>query len=772
MGYQATQIEMSYEYTQLLPQNDPAFVDYNKFRQLFGEEGNLITIGIEDEKFFELNHFKNWQKLCSDLSEVEGVEGLLSVPNTYNLAKDTAQKAFKIRKIFPETVTTQAELDSLSAIFKGLPFYRKTVYNEETKTYLLVITVNKDRMVSKDRERLVLDIRNTCVNFEKEQNLKLHYSGLPYIRVMNSITIKKEIYIFIVLALVICITILFVFLRSVRSVIAPVLIVLIGVVWSMGMLSLFDYKITILSGMIPPLIIIIGISNSIYMLNKFHHEFMNHGNKIKALQRAIIKIGSATFMTDLTAAIGFGTFIIVKNDMLKQFGVIASINIIGLFLLSLVLIPIIFSFVNPPSSKHIKHLKGRFVSGIIERIIIITGHHRRAVYICTIIILGIGIYGATLIKTSGFMVDDIPKKDPIYKDLKFFEENFDGLMPLEIIVDTKKSNGVMQLSTFNKIDQLEKSLEEMPELSPSLSLLNLLKFSKQAFYNGKESYYQLPNNREKDFILSYASKGEENSKLLHSFLDSTRQITRISVRMKDVGTKKMGELYQSFNTKVDSIFPPENYDVTITGSSVIFFKGTEYLLNGLFSSLALALFLIALFMTMMFSSWRMVVVSLVPNIIPLVVTAAVMGFAGIPIKASTILVFNVAFGIAVDSTIQYLNKYRQELKVTNWDIRKSVVLALRETGVGMIYTSVVLFFGFGIFSISNFGGTMAMGILVSLTLLVAITSNLILLPSLLSSLERLTTTQAFKEPLLHIYDEEDDIELDELKIPTATKEEE
>ncbi|NQU84129.1 MAG: MMPL family transporter, partial [Mariniphaga sp.] len=347
---------------------------------------------------------------------------------------------------------------------------------------------------------------------------------------------------------------------------------------------------------------------------------------------------------------------------------------------------------------------------------------------------------------------------------KFFENNFDGLMPLEIIIDTKKPKGAMQLSTFNKINQLENELAGVEELSQPMSLLNLFKFSKQAFYNGKETYYRLPNNREKDFILSYVSKGEDNMDLLHSFIDSTQQITRVSIRMKDVGTKKMEGLYKNFSTKIDSIFLPDKYDVTITGSSVIHFMGTQYLLKNLFISLTLAILLISVFMAIMFSSWRMVIMSLTPNLLPLVFTAAIMGFADIPIKASTILVFSIAFGISVDNTIHFLAKYRQELKVTNWDIRKSVILALRETGVSMMYTSVVLFFGFGIFSISNFGGTVAMGILVSLTLLVAVTSNLILLPSLLSGLERITTTQMFEEPLLHIYDEEEDIELEELKI--------
>ena len=362
------------------------------------------------------------------------------------------------------------------------------------------------------------------------------------------------------------------------------------------------------------------------------------------------------------------------------------------------------------------------------------------------------------------MVDDIPESDPVYVDLKFFEENFHGLMPLEIMVDTKKPQGVMQLTTFRKIDQLEKRLEAYPELSRPTSLLDLLKFSKQAFYNGFERYYSLPNNREKNFILQYASTGEQNANLLHAFVDSTRQRTRISIRVKDVGTKRMKELYAGFMSDIDSVFTSDKYDIIVTGSSITSFRGTQYLLKNLFTSLGLAILLISAFMAIMFSSWRMVIMSLTPNVVPLIFTAAVMGFTGIPIKASTILVFSIAFGISVDNTIHFLAKYRQELNHTNWDIRESVVLALKETGVSMIYTSVVLFFGFGIFSISNFGGTQAMGILVSLTLLVAVTSNLILLPSLLSGLERLTTTEAFKEPLLHIYDEEEDIELDDLEI--------
>ena len=768
-GYHAMRVEMSYSYSSMLPKKDKAYEDYQNFVKVFGEEGNLIIVGTQDSSFFQLEKFNKWRALCNNLSEIDGVDNLLSVSNTYNLIKNKEKKKFEVRKIFPDTIATQEELDKYAKEFKSLPFYNGLVYNDKTATYLLAITVNSAKMKTKSREKMVLSIEQLCRQFEKDENVKLHYSGLPFIKVVNAIKIRSELYLFSILALAICIVVLFIFFRSFKAVFFPVLIVLIGVIWALGMLHLFGFKITILSGMIPPLLIVIGIPNSIYMLNKFHHEYVSHGNKIKALQRVIIKIGNATFLTNLTTASGFATFIIVKSDILKQFGIVASLNILGLFVLSLLLIPIIFSFIEPPSSRHVKHLDDKFVSGIIERLMKITQNNRKAVYITTVIILGIGIYGITLVKSSGYMLDDIPEDDPVYMDLKFFEKNFDGLMPLEIMIDTKKPGGAMQLSTFRKIDQLERKLANYSELSPPTSLLNLLKFSKQAFYNGHEKYYSLPNNREKNFILQYAASGEKNKEMLHAFIDSTRQITRISIRIKDVGTTRMEELYADFNRDIDSVFTADKYNVTVTGSSITAFKGTQYLLKNLFTSLILAILLISAFMAAMFSSWRMVIMSLTPNVIPLVFTAAIMGFADIPIKASTILVFSIAFGISVDNTIHFLAKYRQELAATNWDIKKSVIHALKETGVSMIYTSIVLFFGFGIFTLSTFGGTQALGVLVSLTLLVAVLSNLILLPSLLLTLDRITTTKSFKEPLLNIYDEEEDIELDELEIQDIKK---
>jgi hypothetical protein len=335
-------------------------------------------------------------------------------------------------------------------------------------------------------------------------------------------------------------------------------------------------------------------------------------------------------------------------------------------------------------------------------------------------------------------------------------------MPLEIVIDTQKPNGVLRGATLKKMDQLERELSSMDEISQPLSLIQVVKFARQAFYNGNEKYYSIPSEMDRNFILSYVSKGGKGqSDLVKTFIDSTRQKARLSFRMKDVGTTHMVELDQKIRAQVDSVFSSEHYKVTITGASVVFFKGTSYLISNLIFSVLLAIFLIALFMALMFRSKRMVIVSLLPNLIPLILTAALMGYFGIPIKPSTILVFSIAFGISVDGTIHFLAKYRQELGETNWSIKAAVVLAMKETGVSMIYTAIILFLGFGIFSTSHFGGTVALGSLVAFTLLVALFSNLILLPSVLLTMEKRITNKSFSEPLLQIYDETEDVDNEE-----------
>ncbi|MFV0554080.1 MAG: efflux RND transporter permease subunit [Mangrovibacterium sp.] len=768
MGYHATKVEMSYEYAALLPEEDPAYVDYERFVEQFGGTQDLIVVGVQDSAFFQMENIQAWQALSRQLKEIPGVESVISATSSINLIKDAQNKVFLTLPVFPDTLTSQAQLDSCAAVFHSLPIYRNLLHNPKENAYVMGVVVSKDMMATKSRDNMVLNIKKHCEEYGAQTNHHIRYSGLPYVRVISAIKIKKEIFLFSALALLLCIVILYLFFRSFKAVIIPSVIVLFGVTWALGTMGILGYKITLLTGMLPSLLIVIGIPNSIYMLNKYHYEYRSHGNKVKALQRVIMKIGNATFLTNLTTASGFATFLITNSNILREFGLVASVNILALFLLSLIMIPSIFSFLAPPEERHVKHLDNKGVQGIIRNLVKLTSKHIKFIYAGAAAVVCIGIWGITQMTSTGYMVDDIPEKDPIYQDLKFFERNVEGVMPLEIVVDAGKPGRAMNLTTLRLVDQLEDTLANYEELSGSLSVLNGLKFARQAFYNGGEEYYKIPTSSEMSFLMRYAQNSTEGTgfgmESLNSLMDSTQQITRVSVRVKDVGTDRMDSLYHAFQHDVQEIFP-ESYNVTVTGTSVTFFKGTQYLVQNLFSSLALAIVLISLFMAAMFRSWRMVIFSLIPNILPLIFTAAIMGFAGISIKASTILVFSIAFGISVDNTIHFLAKYRQELAHNNSNIQKAVMAALNETGVSMLYTFVVLFCGFGIYSLSQFGGTAALGTLVSLTLLVAISANLILLPSLLIGLERLTTRRFEKEKtMIEIYPEDNDIQVEDLKM--------
>jgi predicted RND superfamily exporter protein len=538
----------------------------------------------------------------------------------------------------------------------------------------------------------------------------------------------------------------------------------IGVVWSFGTLGILGYEITILTALIPPLLIVIGVPNCIFLINKYHNEFREHGNKSRSLVQMIRRVGNITILTNTTTALGFATFILTSSKDLRQFGLVASINIFAVFILSLLLIPIVFSYLNPPKKRHVSHLDRKWLNKLIDKITYFVTEKRTIVYSATIVIVSIAIFGLFQMRIAGNITDDMPQESTLYKDIKFFEKHYSSVMPFEIIIDTHRKNGITKLSTLKRIDKLTDSLMLYDDLSRPLSIIDPIKYSKQAIYNGEQQFYTLPNSQEKRWLLDYNLNSESPSEWMDALVDENQQIGRVSLYVTDIGTSRMKELKEELRLKIDQIFNPEKYKVILTGTSVVFLEGTTYLVKNLFISLFLAVLLISIFMAWMFNSFRMVVVSLIPNLIPLLITASIMGYFGISIKPSTILVFSIAFGISVDDTIHFLAKYRQELKYRNNNIKDSVVAAIKETGVSMFYTSIVLFFGFFIFIASQFGGTLALGLLVSITLLIALLSNLVVLPAMLLSLEKSLIEEAISDPLLDVFDEEEDIELKELTL--------
>ncbi|MGQ3677242.1 efflux RND transporter permease subunit [Tenacibaculum discolor] len=739
-GLLVTQMKyMRFSYTEanLLPTDHEVNIQYNKFLEIFGEEGNLIILGVKDSTIFTPAKFNAWNKLVKDLDSLPQVDFTVSVADVQQLKADRKKRKFVVEPLFEKAPSTDEEIKNIKKqLFEKLPFYNNLLYNDKG-TLQTAIYLNKDIVNTPIRKDFVFDVLiPTIKSFEKDNKIDVRVSGMPYIRTLNSQNITDEMGIFVIGALLITAIIFFFFFRSFRATFITLLVVSIGVTWAFGFMGLFRYEITVLSALIPPLIIVIGVPNAVFLINKYQQEVKKHGNQAKSLQRVISKVGNATLMTNITTASGFATFIFVKSRLMREFGVLASVNIISIFILALLIIPIIYSFMPLPEKKHLNHLEKKWMGNVVSWMERMVKKQRIAIYITTVSIIIFSMIGLYMIRVSGSLIEDMPKGKQFYKDIKFFEYEFGGIMPLEILIDTKREKGVMKLSTLKKMEKLNETIETFPELSKPISVTNLVKYSKQAYYNGNPKYYQLPTSQEKSYIFSYTKNSDSNSGMLKNFVDSTGRYARITTFMKDIGTDKMDIIQERLQAVINKQFPDEKFDVSLTGKALVFLKGTNYLIKNLVISLSLAIILISIFMAWMFRSPQMILISLIPNMLPLLITGGLMGFFDIPIKPSTILVFSIAFGISVDDTIHFLAKYRQELLANNWKVKSAVYSALRETGVSMFYTSIVLFFGFLVFTVSSFGGTIALGGLVSITLLLAMVSNLLLLPSLLLSFEK------------------------------------
>ncbi|MDP4290621.1 MAG: MMPL family transporter [Bacteroidota bacterium] len=753
MGYKASKVQLSYEMMRMLPEKDTTYQSYVHFKQRFGEDGNVMVVGVTNPSIFKLDEFNAWYDLSNNIRKLDGIKEVVSLTRALDFGKDTVKHQFTFGPLVKKRPSSQIEVDSIRNRFLRMPFYQGLLYNSKTNACLMTITLDRKKLNDKSRITLVSEVKNLVEQYKQNRKITVHYSGLPYIRTVTTKMVKDELMLFIMLSMIVAALIMFIFFRSIKVVLTSLLVVGISITWVLGITSMFGYKITILTGVIPSLIVIIAIENCIYILNKYHWEYVSHGNKILALSRTIERIGFASLMTNTATAMGFAAFILVQNKMLSEFGVVTSVSIILEYLLTITLFPIFFSFMKPPSERHTKHLDSKLFGGITNKLVVIITHHRPKVYIASGVIILISILGLLMMKTSGKVVDDLSKKDPIYLDLRYFETNFGGVMPFEISIDTHKKNGVLKMSTIERIDELQQYIRKFPEFTKPLSLAEGIKFARQTFYSGDSSQYAIPGSQEMAFIFSYLPKTKgKGGDLLKSFIDSTKRYTRVSFQMKDMGTKEMEALLNKVKPGVDSIFEPDRYTVNITGNSVVYAEGTNFLIHNLFESVGYAVILISLLMSLMFRSVRMIMISMVPNLIPLLVTAAIMGFSGIPLKPSTLIVFSIALGISVDNAIQYLARYRHGLKISNHDIGKSAVGALREASFSMIYTSIVLVLGFSVFTISNFGGTQALGFLISTTLFVAMFFNLVVLPSLLMTLDKYAVTKAFiEEPVVEMY---------------------
>ena len=748
MSFEAFRAKMTFNGSKVLPITDSAYIRYNQFKKTFGQDATVMVLGIKPPDIFNKDLFNDWYQLNKQIQQIKGIKAVVSVTTLYKLDKDTLQHHFVLKPLVTQPLTSAGAANSVKQQILNLPFYKGLVLSEDKSSTLMAITFDGNIVNTPARVPILNQVTALAKQFQDKHHITVYTSGLPLIRTIVGNLVSHEFFLFLSLSLAITALILLLFFRSGFAVVFPLIVVLLGVLWSMGILVLAHYEISILTGIVPPLVVIIGIPNSIFILNKYYHEYGNTGNKPEALHTVIEKAGITTFIANVTTAIGFGVLCFTNSQLLTEFGLVASLSIMATFALSLILIPIIFSYLPDPKPKQTGIKDRKLLQQLLTKIDSLVHNHRTVIYVTTILLVIVCFYGLIKINVNGFVVDDLPNNSSTLINMKFFEKNFKGVIPLEVSVDTKRKNGLINLPVIKKIEKLQKLISSYPEFSRALSLIEVLKFSTQAFYGGDSRYYRLPEGFEQGFILNYAGNSGKSNEVLRNYADSNKQVARVSFQMVDAGSKRMNVVMAELQPRIDSIFNPQKYHVELTGSSIIFLKGANYLVKNLYESLEWAILLIAGVMWILFRGVKMIAISLLPNLIPLVITAGIMGFFGIPLKPSTILIFSIAMGISSDQTIYFLTRYRYELKNTDKGISRIVSDTIHETGISMITIAMVLFFGFGIFAASEFGGSQALGILLSVTLFVAMISNLTLLPAFLLTIEKHIAWKEVKGPVI------------------------
>lgn len=742
MGYYASRVEMSYEFARTIPPDDPDMLYHEKFKAQFGEDANLIAVGVRDSSIYKLDNFIAFRELTKEIKQIPGVTAVLSLPVLPLILKDTIAQKFYLSEIFSDTITSQQQLDSLLGKALDQKIYSDQLINTSNGATMMLVSVKKEVMNSPKRVGMTQTLLDTGKKFEAKTGIQLRYAGLPFIRTVVANALKREMNIFLIASALVTGVIMFVFFRSFRAVLFSMIIIGILVVWVLGTLVLCGFKITLLSGLIPPVIVTIGVTNAIYLLNKYHLEFFKTKNKKDAIKGVVRKMGLAMFLTNLTVAISFLTLLATDITILREFGIVAGINVMALFFVSLIMIPSVLYWLPVPSEKHLRHLNFPIMGAFLKMVDIVVHRHRPAIYISSVVLLLLSVYGISRLQSISYMVDDVPEQSQVKQDLKFFEANFSGFLPLEMMVEfkTKKRRPILDVANLQKVESFEEFLDSIPVMSKPLSVLSFIKASKQAFYNGNPDRYSLPSKTEGAFILRYMKGQSDNSGLFKSFVDSTFTKMRISCQIMDIGSTKLDSLvHQVIEPRMKATFVSTERDsviTSITGSTKIFIKGNKFLVANLQESLLLAFILITLSMAILFANVRMIIISLIPNLLALMITAGLMGYFNIPLKASTALIFSITFGISVDNSIRFLAKYRQEILSNNFFIPKAVSDSILETGKSIMYTSIVLFAGFIIFAFSSFGGTIALGLLTSMTLVISMFTNVILLPALIMTFDK------------------------------------
>lgn len=716
------QSTLNYNFEEFFPAEDEETTFFFEHRALFESDNDFILIAIERENgIFDQDFLKQVNQYSNALAALPHVQF------TRDITKENETFIYSGgmtgERPYIHLDSSQFKQDSLH-IYKNKELVN-TLVNEKG-TAVSILLRHQDYLSKKKSEELVESVKAITQNYDFE-NVRM--AGRTVGQLFYVDTMITEMSTYVGMSIVLVIIFLLISFKSLWGLMVPQIVIVGSMIWIVGFMALIDKPINILLIVLPSIMFVVAMSDVIHLISKYL-ELLRAGNdKLNAIKQAYKEIGMATFLTSLTTSIGFFSLLFVNVIPIQDFGLYTGIGVLFAFIITYTTLPFLFYLTKVP--KVGKKDDRNFWKPIMRKTFLLTLKNRKLIPWIGIAVTLIFAYGSTQIVVNNFIMDDVNPESEVKQDFDFFDEKFGGVRPFELAISTKDStSSLWDLERLKEIEKVEEYLINEYGVNVNTSLVRYINVLHRASNSGNPEAFKLPDSKRDLRNYKRMLKIADQGKFIRTVLDSTEHTTRINGGVPDWGNQKATGENQQFYDFIEKEGLNKHLNIHVTGTAHLLDKNMSYMSSSLVEGLSFAIIVVSILMALLYKSVRMLIISIIPNIIPLIVIAGVMGYFGINLKITTAIVFTISFGIAIDDTIHFLSNFKLELKKG-----KSKLYALKNTylstGKAIVLTSAILIGGFSMLLMSDFMGTYYMGLMICITLIVAVLSDLFILPLLL-----------------------------------------
>ncbi len=717
------QLEFDFDFEKFFPANDDSSDFYKDYRKAFESDNDFVLIGLENKNgVFDQSFLKDIEKLVTEIEKIENVEQVLAITNARDFKKAPGTGQIYDYPILHINKPERYTRDSISIAANDL--FRGTIVSKDLTSTALWI--KHTQQISKEKcDNLSNDLHRVLDGFTFD---KTHIMGRSVGQKIYVEMMQNEMMIFMGLSFILVIAFLFIAFRSGWGILIPIFVMTLAIIWNLAIIKLLGQKIDSMLTILPTIIFVVGMSDIVHFLTRYLAELRNGNDKLSAIKITIREVGLATLLTSLTTALGFLTLVSSPILPISNFGLYTAAGVIIAFILTFSMLPSTLVLVHKPKVNALK--KRDYWKPKLAYLFLYSLRNRKTILWLSLITFVLSGWAISTIRANNYLLQGLNENHPLKQEMRFFEKNYSGARPLEVAVIFKPDTDPFSTKTMRELALLEDHLKHNYGLNAITSFHSILKKTDEVVSSKKPGFEDSEKRIKKAYI--YLLNERE---IIQKFYNSEKNMARIYGQTDDLGRQYYISKGEDLEHFMQTELKNANFNIKLTGTAQLIDRSNEILSSSMLKGLALAFLMIAILFGFLFKSWSMLVISLIPNILPLVMIGGVMGVSGIEFKVSNAIIFTIIFGIAVDDTIHFLSKFRMEIRKG-----RSMIYAMKRTfltsGKAIIVTSLILIAGFLTLVFSDFQGTFYIGLLISLSLVFAVVADLLLLPVLIWYLYR------------------------------------